>query len=180
MKDFRHKLIESAKKREWCYLGKADFELPTWNDIFFNIENVCGGGKSKWRRYANLNFQMFDSKDISSVRYIQKYFQRIFHKNEVSAHVYFGIRNDNGPLGLHRDYMDVIYMGAINNTEMTVWSGGKEDANRKCLFRKKFEPLDTIYIPAGTHHQINVFEPRASLSFGVEGLEEFGLPSEYL
>jgi hypothetical protein len=179
MSDFRDKLIESAKRRKWCYLGYADFELPTWNDIFFNVENVRNRGESKWRRDPNLNFQMFDTRDISSVKYIQQYFQEIFHKNDVSSHVYFGISNERGALGLHKDKMDVIYMGAINNTRMTIWSGGKGDSNRKCLFDKEFKPLETIYIPAGTHHQIKVFEPRASLSFGVEGLEHH-FPPEYL
>ena len=176
---FRDKLIESAKKRKWCYLGYADFELPTWNDIFFNIENTRHGGSSKWRRDPNLNFQMYDTRNISSIKNIQKYFQEIFVKNNISSHAYFGLCNTQGAFGLHKDKMDVIYMGAINNTRMTIWSGGKEDTNRKCLFDKEFEPLETIYIPAGTYHQINVFEPRASLSFGVEGLEHH-FPPDYL
>jgi hypothetical protein len=178
MNEFRDKLIESAKRRKWCYLGKAEFELPTWDDIFFNIEKIRKDSKA-WRRDPNLNFQMYDTKGIAPIENIRKYFKDIFHKNNVSAHAYFGICNERGALGLHKDKMDVIYVGAINTTTMTIWNGGKEDLNKKCLFEQKFEPLDTIYIPAGTHHQIQIHEPRVSLSFGVEGLEE-NFPPEYL
>ena len=85
---FRDKLIESAKKREWCYLGYADFELPTWNDIFFNIENTRHGGSSKWRRDPNLNFQMYDTRNISSIKNIQKFLQNIL-KNNIDKHSLF-------------------------------------------------------------------------------------------
>ena len=170
------KLIESAKNRQWCYLETINAEMPTWNDIFFAIEKLRP--TKYWQRKPNLNFQVLDSREIETVETIRKYFQNIFHKNLVSAHVYFGICNEgSGSLNLHKDTMDVIYIQGINRTRMTI----RENTNRNSnyLFDQIFEPTDIIYIPAGTAHEIVSFEPRASLSIGVEGIMK-NYPPDYL
>jgi hypothetical protein len=170
----KDKFIQAVINREWCYLETIDTEMPSWNDILFNIESVRHG--KMWRKDPNLNFQMYDTRDIEPIEKIRKYFKDIFYKNDVSAHVYFGISNERGNLGLHKDSMDVIYIQAINEADISVWSGGEDDPERECLFEKRFVPTEMIYLPMGTNHQIKPFQPRASISIGIEEIKVYYPP----
>jgi len=172
-----NKLIEAAKNREWCYLETIDADMPTWNEVFFAIEELRP--TDNWLKKPNLNFHILDSIKIKKVAIIKRYFQEIFYKNVVTAHTYFGIcEQGSESLNLHKDSMDVIYIQAINRTRFNVRDGTSKQKN-KILFDKVFEPQEIIYVPAGTAHEIISFEPRASISIGVEGIME-NYPPDYL
>lgn len=172
----RQKLIKSAKERKWCYIGKIDAPMPEWNDIFFSIEELRP--TKNWVKKPNLNFQLLKTSKIDPAENIRKYINEIFHKNVVTCHIYFAIANEgSGSLKLHRDSMDVIYIQGINRTVMNIRDGKYHDS--EILFDQVFEPGDMIYIPAGTAHEIIAFEPRASLSIGVEYIEDV-YPPDYL
>lgn len=173
----KEKLIEASKDRKWCYLETIDADMPTWNDIFFAIEKLRP--TDYWKKKPNLNFQVLDCREIKTVEIIRQYFKNIFHKNEISAHTYFGMcEQGSEQLNLHKDTMDVIYIQAINRTRFNVRDGTSKK-NNKILFDKVFDPQEIIYIPAGTAHEIISFEPRASISIGVEGIIE-NYPPDYL
>jgi hypothetical protein len=170
------KLKEFCRKREWGYCGKipSSVLLPDWEEVIRNIEEVRHHPPEKryWERNQNLNFQMMHCRKMFSVEIIRTHLQKIFYKNDVSAHCYFTLSNERGRLGHHCDSMDVIYIQGINNIDAIIWDRHKDKSGKKMLFNKIMEPGEMIYIPAGTYHQFKVFEPRAALSIGIEDAKE--------
>ena len=110
--------------------------------------------------------------------------KQVFWKNDVTLHMYSTFFNDLNRAAIHKDLADVIYLQVVGAVDWTVWESDTgygeviDPTEAKCVFSKRLEVGDIIYIPRMVAHCSSpVGAARMGFSFAADGEPD---PSTYI
>jgi len=97
-------------------------------------------------------------------------------ENRVTSIAFMSFTADGKSFDIHRDSMDVYYVQAVGQVTWTFWdirddieahAATPEDGT--IIEQRVLNPGDAVWAPRGVWHHVTVTEPRAGVSYGIEG-----------
>ena len=166
--------IEYLKKRnaeEWYYFGKVDVPLPTWDQIFSELDRIykfCLDNKLNFIE-MNKHFSM-GVHGFTEVNFFRDFLNALENSHDIrgnqnfTSQCFLNLTTVESTYGKHRDEMDVWIWQVLGSSRWYI-------EGRKSHFDQIVHPGELIYIPRGLYHNIESITPRVSISFASENLD---------
>ena len=174
---FNENFLKTARNKQ-VVIGYTD---PGWDYDMYNFIEYMNTHPEKHKKWEPENRRLGLTKMESRgstpdfAKTILNNLKETFHKNYISCHAFCGFTDYSKSFNIHKDKMDVLYLQAIGDVELSIWVS-HIDKNKtqissdqgSCIFKEKFTPGKWIWIPRGTYHLIEPITPRVGFSFGIE------------